>query len=663
MDTPLTNYYTSAQIDTNLSSNYKNNALLATNFYNKGEVDTLIAGAGGGGGYTDTQIDNKLNLKADLSVFTDNVSFSPIVDLSRPSILHQGLTLKNSTVHIEPLEGVLFSNQFGAEADRDVAVFRNQTSYITLKGKKISCNATSNDNEEALELDDQGNGIVQIGTASTARVGIGASLNPLYFLAVAGTSSIDVIRSAIRLDLIGDMYVKGTGSDIVRPSATSDYTERVRENVGTFEFRNNEFGRTNGQMVLQDDGDCELFIGTEGTTRVGVGTAPDANYFLNVGGTSDFNTTRITNCLELENETANINNSNGLTLYKDTTDASNVFTVKNAQGYIAFNSFNIHAYNTSNDSSSLLLFNTANGKGVYCLSLGIGAVQGANKLNVSVGNSNFGGTSSFQNTSTFNGNIHINNSGRIFQRADANNSLNVISANENNFSLQSNRADDPTTSSIALQLNDTNGITMNRAVTNNQTFNSIGNRTAETSLNVLGDLLFQHSSGIKETFNGSDYDLDIRNGDTDRAINLIVGTIGSTPEIQLTEGKVDLLGNLEITHVDVSGSQRVLINIPDTDGYIRSSNNNVSRLDTTNTGVDVYGILTTTGNAEIGGNVTCVALTETSDSKLKENIKEANTRECYKAVKYIKPKTYNFTNDEGKKSHIGWICSRRHRRC
>ena len=104
----------------------------------------------------------------------------------------------------------------------------------------------------------------------------------------------------------------------------------------------------------------------------------------------------------------------------------------------------------------------------------------------------------------------------------------VISTNEINFSLQSNRADDPTTSSIALQLNDNPaGVTMNRAVTNNFTFNSIGNRTAEANLNVWGDLLFQHSSGIKETLNGSDYDLDIRKGDTDRAINLLVGAIGS----------------------------------------------------------------------------------------------------------------------------------------
>ena len=77
-----------------------------------------------------------------------------------------------------------------------------------------------------------------------------------------------------------------------------------------------------------------------------------------------------------------------------------------------------------------------------------------------------------------------------------------------NFSLQSDRTTDPTTGTIALQLDDANGITLNRAVVNNQTFNSIGNMTAEAKLNVWGDLNFQHSSGIKETLNGSDYDLD-----------------------------------------------------------------------------------------------------------------------------------------------------------
>ena len=130
----------------------------------------------------------------------------------------------------------------------------------------------------------------------------------------------------------------------------------------------------------------------------------------------------LTNDLNFDGESFNINDTNGLTFYKHTTGASNVMTVKNAQGYLKFNSFNINAYNASNDSSSLLLLNTANGNGVYCLSLGIGVIQGANKLNVSGGNANFGGTASFQNTSTLNGDIYVNNSGRIFQRIDANNS-------------------------------------------------------------------------------------------------------------------------------------------------------------------------------------------------------------------------------------------------
>ena len=184
-------------------------------------------------------------------------------------------------------------------------------------------------------------------------------------------------------------------------------------------------------------------------------------------------------------------------------------TVKSAQGYLRFNSFNINAYNTTNDSSSLLRLNTANGNGVYCLCLGIGVIQGTNKLNVAGGNSNFGGTSSFQNTPTFNGDIYVNNSGRIFQRADVNKSLNVISTEEINFSLQSNRTTDPTTSTIALQLNDTNGITLNRAVVNNQTFSGIGNIVGEADVISWGRFMFQNSSELKEVLD-TQYKLYIR---------------------------------------------------------------------------------------------------------------------------------------------------------
>ena len=58
----------------------------------------------------------------------------------------------------------------------------------------------------------------------------------------------------------------------------------------------------------------------------------------------------------------------------NTTDASNVFQVKNAQGYINIHSFDINAYNASNDSPSLFLLNTVSNGGVYCLNLGIGVI-------------------------------------------------------------------------------------------------------------------------------------------------------------------------------------------------------------------------------------------------------------------------------------------------
>ena len=333
-------------INTNLTNNYQTNSQLATNFYNKTEIDTTLGNyytmavadtvsysqtyintnlytrtevdglVGASGGYSDSQIDSFLSLKEDKSTFTDNISFTPIVDISAQTIIHQGLTFKNSTVNIEPLAGLTLSNQFGAEADRDVAVFRNQTNYITMKGNKINCNATSDDSIAELELNNNrqcnfndlrinnnffcyadmtvsslgfdlirpsgdsnytlrlrdsqgiwefrnriltcrnasnanvdmlmeiqslGQGHIRLGTASTAQVGIGANPNASYFLTVAGTSNFDVIRSANRLDLIGDMYVKITGSDIVRPSGDSNYTLRVRDTQAVWEFRNRNF--------------------------------------------------------------------------------------------------------------------------------------------------------------------------------------------------------------------------------------------------------------------------------------------------------------------------------------------------------------------------------------------------------------------------------------
>ena len=80
--------------------------------------------------------------------------------------------------------------------------------------------------------------------------------------------------------------------------------------------------------------------------------------------------------------------------------------------------------------------------------------------------------------------------------------------------------------------------------------------------------MFQHSSAIYENLKGSDYNLVLRNGDTDRSISFLVGAIGSTPEITVNEAHVNLLGHLDFTHTDVSRSQRVKIDNPDSDGIL-----------------------------------------------------------------------------------------------
>ena len=115
-------------------------------------------------------------------------------------------------------------------------------------------------------------------------------------------------------------------------------------------------------------------------------------------------------------------------------------------------SFNINAYNTSNNSPSLLLLNTVANAGVYCLNLGIDVIAGSNRLSVGGGNSNFGGTASFQAASTFNNSILVSGGGRIYQQGNANSLLNIISLTEQNFSLQSSRNNDPTQSDIYIYI-------------------------------------------------------------------------------------------------------------------------------------------------------------------------------------------------------------------
>ena len=311
-------------------------------------------------------------------------------------------------------------------------------------------------------------------------------------------------------------------------------------------------------------------------------------------------------------DTITSTNSTGITILKNTTDASGVLDVKNAQGYIRMHSFHINAYNTSNDSPSLLLLNTVSNGGIYCNNLGIGVIAGANRLSVGGGNSNFGGTTSFQASSTFKNSILVSGGGRIYQQGNANNSLNIISLTEQNFSLQSNRNADPTQSDIYINFNTSNGITLNKPTVFNDTVNTIGKLTSE-----------------------GDFDVDI-------------GATG-TQEFRVLGSSVNFFEKFSITHTQLAGPiDQIFFRNPDTNGETITEIGTKNVLTVNDGGIDAIGDISYTGS--IGPS---------SDKRLKEGIKEIETKKAVDLVEYIVPKTYQFIDKEkyGDKSHCGFIAN------
>ena len=74
----------------------------------------------------------------------------------------------------------------------------------------------------------------------------------------------------------------------------------------------------------------------------------------------------------------------------------------------------------------------------------------------------------------------------------------------------------------------------------------------------------------------------------------------SAPEIKVTDGQANLLGHVDITHSDVSASQRVKMNNPDSNRQILMSIHNPKKLGMT-FGSDVYDSPTSTGTATFTG--------------------------------------------------------------
>ena len=563
-----TDYYTKAQIDANnwidntalagyaltstLTSDYLTSTQIGNSYYNKGEVDGLIAGvSGGGGGVTNPieLVDSNTSIERYTNATKSNISLD--------------LSINETASAIRLINGT--------NDDTDTNTY-------------IECNNTTN----------------------------GTTFFKQLFIKGAVSFDNDTIF----------LPVSSNGIQLWRISNNGDPTLRIRDGTAQWIYVNNNLKCTNANtedgniMILNDNSAVNnsnrMRLGSLTSAEVGIGKANESGYFLSVGGATKVDSLEVDNNITMNGDTITSTNNNGVEIFKNTTDASNVLTVKNAQGYIKMHSFNINAYNSSNNSPSLLLLNTIANAGVYCLNLGIGVIAGSNRLSVGGGNTNIGGTSSFQGASTFNNSILVSGGGRIYQQANANNSLNIISLTEQNFSLQSNRNADPSQSDIYINLNTSNGITVNKATVFNDIVNTIGKFTSE-----------------------GDFDVDI-------------GATG-TPEFRVLGSSVNFFEKASITHTQLPGPiDQIFFRNPDTNGQTIIEIGTKNVFEVNDGGIDIIGDISYTGS--IGPS---------SDKRLKEDIKDLKTEKAVELVKNIKPKTYKFINKEkyGDRSCCGFIAN------
>ena len=561
-------YYTKTQIDVNnwidntalapyattatLTTNYQTNSQLATNYYNKGEVDTLVAGAGGGVSNPIELVDANTSIERYTNATKSNVSLD--------------LSINETASAIRLINGT--------NDDTDTNTY-------------IECNNTTN----------------------------GTTFFKQVFLNEAVIFNNDTVF----------LPVSTNGIQLWRISNNTDPTLRIRDGTAQWIYINNNLRCTTANegdgniMILNDNSASNnsnrMRLGSLTSAEVGIGKANESGYFLSVGGATKVDSLEVVNNVTMNGDTITSTNGNGIEVFKNTTDASNVLTVKNAQGYIKIHSFNINAYNTSNNSQSLLLLNTATAGGaVYCNNLGIGAIAGgATRLNVAGGGSaNFSGDCNFSGSNnTFNNNILVNSRGRIYQQSNANFSLNFISTIEQKFSIQSNRSADPQASDIFINLNDTAGITLNKATTCNETVNVVGKLTAE-----------------------GEFDVDVN--------------FTGTPEFRVLGNAVNFFERFSITHNTSAGNvEQIYLRNPDTDGetIIEIGTKDVFKVETAKIVVD--------GDVEYTGS-----LIPSSDERLKKDIKELDSKKAVDLVKYIVPKTYRFIDDRQQgKSCCGFIAN------
>ena len=629
----LDNFNSINAINTNLTNNYKNNTQLDNDYYTKAQIDannwidnTALAPYATTATLTanyknNTQLDNDYYTKAqiDANNWIDATALTPYATNS--TLTNDYLTSTQigvSYYNKTEVDGLIAGA--GGGVSNPIELVNTNTSierYTNATKSNISLDLSINETASAIRLINGTND----DTDTNTYIECNNTTNGTSFFKQAFFNDAVIFNN----DTVF-LPISTNGISLWRISNNTNPTLTIRDGTAQWIYINNNLRCTNANegdgniMILNDNSASNnsnrMRLGSLTSAEVGIGKANESGYFLSVGGATKVDSLEVDNNITMNGDTITSTNGNGIEVFKNTTDASAVLQVKNAQGYIKMHSFNINAYNTSNDSQSLLLLNTATAGGaVYCNNLGIGAIAGgATRLNVAGGGSaNFSGDCNFNGTNnTFNNNILINSRGRIYQQANANFSLNHIATIEQNFCIQSNRSADPTASDIFINLNDTNGITLNKPTVFNDTVNTIGKLTSE-----------------------GDFDVDI-------------GATG-TPEFRVLGSSVNFFERFSITHTTAVGAvEQIFLRNPDTDGETITEIGTKNVLTVNTGGIDVIGDISYTGG-----------IAPSSDKRLKEGIKEINSKKAVEMVKYIKPKTYKFIDKEkyGDRPCVGMVAN------
>ena len=353
----LDNFNAINAINTNLSDNYQTNTQLATNHYNKTEIDA------------NNWIDNTaLAPYATTSTLTND-------DLTSTQIGTSYYNKSEVDTLIAGAGGGVSNPIELADANTSIERYTNATK------SNISLDLSINETASAIRLINGTND----DTDTNTYIECNNTTNGTTFSKQVLFSEAMIIDN----DTVF-LPVSANGISLWRNSNNPNPTLRIRDGTAQWIYVNNNLRCTNANeedgniMILNDNSASNnsnrMRLGSVTSAEVGIGKANESGYFLSVGGATKVDSLEVDNNITMNGNRITSTNANGIEVFKNTTDASNVFQVKNAQGYIRMHSFNINAYNTSNDSPSLLLLNTASNGGVYLNNFGIGVIAGANRV-------------------------------------------------------------------------------------------------------------------------------------------------------------------------------------------------------------------------------------------------------------------------------------------